>query len=200
MDRSHQPKPEEIPAEFRPWLGHITQDKTIPQLQKFLAAGGSVVTIGSSTYMAELLGVPIENHLTEMGKDGKRHALPRDKYYVPGSLLKVHINNNNPLAYGMPAEADVFFENSPVFNLLPEAALQHTEPVAWFSTDKPLDSGWAWGQQYLKEGVAVAVASVGEGKFVALGPEVTFRAQPHGTFKLLFNGLYYGSATPALLR
>jgi hypothetical protein len=87
-----------------------------------------------------------------------------------------------------------------VFNLLPEAALQHTEPVAWFSTDKPLDSGWAWGQQYLKDGVAVAAASLGEGTFFALGPEVTFRAQPHGTFKLLFNGLYYGSATPALLR
>ena len=43
-----QPKPEEIPAEFRPWLGHITEEKTIPQIQKFLAAGGSVVTIGSS--------------------------------------------------------------------------------------------------------------------------------------------------------
>jgi len=28
---------------------------------------------------------------------------------------------------------------------------------------------------------------------IVLGPEVTFRGQPHGTFKLLFNGLYYGS-------
>jgi hypothetical protein len=177
----------------------LTEEKTIPQIQKFLAAGGSVVTIGSSTSMAELLGVPVESHLTEMGKDGKLHPLPRDKYYVPGSLLKVRINNNDPLAYGMPAEADVFFENSPVFNLLPEASLKHTEPVAWFDSAKPLDSGWAWGQQYLKDGVAVAEASVGEGKVIALGPEVTFRGQPHGTFKLLFNGLYYGSARATML-
>jgi len=24
----------------------------------------------------------------------------------------------------------------------------------------------------------------------AFGPEITFRAQPHGTFKFLFNGIY----------
>jgi hypothetical protein len=145
------------------------------------------------------LGVPLESHLTEMGKDGKMHSLPRDKYYVPGSLLKMHLNNNNPLAYGMPEDADVFFENSPVFNLLPDASLKHTAAVAWFPDAKPLASGWAWGQQYLKDGVAVAEASVGEGKFVALGPEVTFRGQPHGTFKLLFNGVYYGSTKSAML-
>jgi hypothetical protein len=187
------PKAEEIPEEYRSHLGRMTEETTLPQIQKFLAAGGSVVTIGSSTSMAELLGVPLENHLTEMGKDGKPHPLGRDKYYVPGSLLKVRLNNNNPLAYGMPEETDVFFENSPVFNLLPEASLKRTEPVAWFNSAKPLDSGWAWGQQYLNGGVAVAEASVGEGKMIVLGPEVTFRGQPHGTFKLLFNGLYYGS-------
>jgi hypothetical protein len=30
---------------------------------------------------------------------------------------------------------------------------------------------------------------------LVFGPEITFRAQPHGTFKLLFNGIYYGAAT-----
>jgi hypothetical protein len=59
----------------------------------------------------------------------------------------------------------------------------------------PLQSGWAWGQQYLQGGTAVAEASVGEGKVILLGPEVTFRGQPHATFKFLFNGVYYGSAT-----
>jgi hypothetical protein len=56
-----QPKPEEIPAEFRAWLGHVTEEKTIPQIRKFLAAGGSVASIGSATAMAELLGVPLES-------------------------------------------------------------------------------------------------------------------------------------------
>ena len=66
--------------------------------------------------------------------------------------------------------------------------------MAWFDTDKPLRSGWAWGQHYLEGGVAVAEATVGKGKLFVFGPEIAFRAQPHGTFKFLFNGIYYGSA------
>jgi len=29
------------------------------------------------------------------------------------------------------------------------------------------------------------------------GPEIMFRAQPHGTFKFFFNAIYYGTAQPA---
>ena len=35
------------------------------------------------------------------------------------------------------------------------------------------------------------------GKVFLLGPEITFRAQPHGTFKFLFNSIYYGTSVPA---
>jgi hypothetical protein len=35
---------------------------------------------------------------------------------------------------------------------------------------------------------------VGQGKLFLFGPLVTNRAQPHGTFKFLFNGIYYGTA------
>ena len=41
---------------------------------------------------------------------------------------------------------------------------------------------------------------MGEGKVVLLGPEVNFRDQPHATYKLLFNGLYYGNATATPLK
>jgi hypothetical protein len=56
------------------------------------------------------------------------------------------------------------------------------------------------GQQHLDGRVAVAQASVGEGKVFLMGPEVTFRGEPHATFKFLFNGVLYGSAKPATLR
>ena len=186
--------PESIPEDYRGWTGSITPDKTIPQLRRFVEAGGSIVTVGSSTSMAELFGLPVKDYLTEMGPDGHERALPREKFYIPGSLLKANIDNTNPLAYGMPNQVDVFFDNSPVFRLEPNAELKKTSAVAWFSGSAPLDSGWAWGQQYLDGGTAVAEATVGEGKVMMLGPEATFRSQPHATFKLLFNGLYFGSA------
>ena len=191
--------PENTPEEYRGWLGRVSEDKTVPQLRKFVEAGGSIVTIGSSTAIAEFLGLPVRNYLTEMGPDGKERPLPREKFFIPGSLLRMNVDNTNPLAYGMPKLVDVFFDSSPVFRLAPTVELQRTAPVGWFTGTQVLDSGWAWGQQYLDGGTAVAEASVGEGKVVLLGPEVNFRDQPHGTYKLLFNGLYYGSAKSAPL-
>jgi len=68
------------------------------------------------------------------------------------------------------------------------------KPIAWYDGPAPLRSGWAWGQQYLDQAVSIVEAPVGKGHVVLFGNEVNWRGQPHGTFKLLFNGIYYGSA------
>jgi hypothetical protein len=188
------PRPEDVPEEFRGWIGNVTVGKTVPQLKAFMEAGGTVLTIGSSTNLGYLLNLPMASALVEKTGGGDERPLNREKYYIPGSVLQVSIDNSNPLAYGLPQQVDVFFDNSPVFRLKPEAALQDIKPVAWFSSDKPLRSGWAWGQKYLQDGVAVIEANVGKGKLFMFGPEINFRAQPHGTFKFLFNGIYYGRA------
>ena len=44
-----------------------------------------------------------------------------------------------------------------------------------------------WQDAY--PGYGVAEAEVGRGQLFLFGPEITFRAQPHGTFKFLFNAL-----------
>ena len=183
--------PQNVPEEYRGWLGRISEDKTIPQIKQFVASGGAVVTVGGSTSMAALLGVPVSNALAD---------LPRDKFYIPGSLLRAKIDNSNPLAYGMPETADVFFDNNPVFRLPAGARENGIAPVAWFSGPDTLDSGWAQGQQLLDGTTAVVEARQGEGKVFVLGPEVTFRGEPDGTYKLLFNGLFYGAAKAATLK
>ena len=98
--------------------------------------------------------------------------------------------SNNPLTYGMPASVDVFFDDSPVFKLGPGAEAAGVRRIAWFGSKTPLRSGWAWGQNYLENGVVAAEAPVGKGKVLLFGPEILQRAQPHGTFKFLFNGIY----------
>ncbi|GAB3557377.1 M14 family metallopeptidase [Spirosoma fluminis] len=194
-----EPKADETPAEYRPWLGRITADKSIPQLRQFMESGGSVVTIGSSTNLAYHLGLPVKNALVEMTNSGQARPLANEKYYVPGSILRLSVDSTSQAAWGMSAQSDVYFEASPVFKLAPDAiATGRVKPLAWFSSDKPLRSGWAWGQSYLQDGVAAFVAPVGAGKLYAFGPEITFRAQSHGTFKFLFNQLYTNSTARML--
>jgi hypothetical protein len=186
--------PSSIPEEFRGWLGRITPEKTIPQLKKFLEDGGTIITVGSSTSLAYYLGLPVSNYLVERTPTGGERELPREKFYVPGSILRVAVDTKSPVAAGLPNDLDVFFDEDPVFRLDPDAQLKGVKPVAWFDSPHPLRSGWAWGQNYLEGGVAVAEATVGKGKLYLFGPEITFRAQPHGTFKFLFNGIYAGNA------
>jgi hypothetical protein len=189
--RGGQIDPQSVPEEYRGSIGRISEDKTIPQIRQFVDSGGAVITVGGSTRIAELLGVPLSNALA---------GLPRDQFYIPGSLLRAKIDNTTPLAYGMPDTVDVFFDNNPVFRLAADARAKGQTPVAWFSGKDTLDSGWALGQQLLDGATAVVEARVGEGKIFILGPEVTFRGEPDGTYKLLFNGLFYGVAKPATLR
>ncbi|MBN9383209.1 MAG: peptidase [Chitinophagaceae bacterium] len=185
-----QPKPEEIPVEYRDRLGRITPGVSIPRLKKFLEEGGNIVTIGTSTNLAYHLGLPVHDALTEL-VGGKERKLPGEKFYVPGSVLQVNVDSTQQAGWGMGSKADVYFEQSPVFNISPSTYTSgEIKPLAWFATDKPLRSGWAWGQAYLRNGIAAFVASVGKGKLYAFGPEITFRAQTHGVFKFLFNEMY----------
>jgi hypothetical protein len=180
---------ESVPNEFKTWTGRLTVEKTVPLLKTFLEAGGTIVTIGTSANLAYDLGLPVHNALVDV-VDGKEVPFSGDKFYIPGTILRASVDTNQPANYGMENEVDVMFDSSPAFKLDADAASKGVKPLLWFNTDKPLRSGWAWGQQYLKDDVAAFSAQVGAGTLYSFGPEITFRAQPHGTFKLLFNELY----------
>ena len=183
-----------IPQEFQYMVGRVSADKTIPALKAFAEGGGTIVTIGSSTSLGYHFGLPIANHMTEKTADDREVPLTNQKFYGPGSILQAKVDTSHPLAYGMAELTDIFFDNSPVFDLAPEAGLKGLQAVAWFETKNPLRSGWLWGDQYLWRGVEAVSAPVGKGKLFLLGPAVTFRGQPHASFKFVFNGIFYGPA------
>ena len=186
--------PSSVPSEYEHMRGAYTETQTVPQLKKFLEDGGTILAAGrSSMSLAQLFQLPVRNHLIERSPDGTTRPLSSEKYYVPGSVLRVTVDNTVPIAHGVTNPVDVFFDNSPVFSLDPDATLKGVRPVAWFANATPLRSGWAYGQAYLEGGVQVVDAAVGKGRVFLFGPEITFRAQPAGTFKFLFNGIYLGS-------
>ena len=181
-----------IPAEFRRTIGRISPEKSVPALKTFVEAGGRIVAIGSSIGLGKAMGLPIENYLTEA--NGRPYA--GEKYYIPGSLLEVAIDTSATIATGMNPRPSVMFDNSPVMKLGPDATAKGVRVLATFDTDKPLTSGWAWGQELLKGGVAMAEAKMGQGTMWLFGPEILFRTQPHGTYKLFLNALDGGFQRP----
>jgi hypothetical protein len=112
-------------------------------------------------------------------------------------VLQIRVDSTRPLAWGFPARVDVFFDESPVFDLSPGAFGAGVRPVAWFDSARSLRSGWAWGQERLERGVAVAEAAMGEqgGRLLLFGPEILNRGQSHGTFHFFFNAIQLTGAT-----
>ena len=195
--RDTQPETSSVPREFRDHLGYITNEKTVPKLEGYLRDGNTVLTIGTSTILAENLGLPVTNHLV----NGSGEQLSAEEFFIPGSVVHVRVDNSNPLAYGLSERTDVSFQRtSPVLRLRPDADKYGVTQIGWFDDDDALRSGWAWGQENLFGGTAIASAKVGEGALHMFTPEILFRGQSHGTFQLLFNGIYLANATKIQLK
>ena len=199
-DYRRQSIPDNLPSEYKNRVENITVEKTIPQLRKFVEDGGVLLSIGSSTDIAYHFRLPITNALADIKADGSFEKYSQNKFFIPGSVLRVKVDNTTPVAYGITEDLDLIYRNNPVFRLLPDARQKGTKSIAWFNTPEPLRSGWAWGQHYLNGGVAIAETSLGKGKVFLFGPEITFRGQSHASFKFLFNAIYYSGAVPVVLR
>jgi hypothetical protein len=187
------PDPTTIPEEYRAQLGRVTVETTVPQLREFLEDGGTIITIGTSANLATHLGLPIGNHMV----DANGGTLPAEEYFIPGSILEARVDNSNPIAYGIDNSVDMMFNRSPVFRFEAGAEALGVRRVAWYDSETPLRSGWAWGQEHTRNGLAAIEADVGEGKLYIFGPEVLYRGQPHRTFKFVFNGIYLAGAKEA---
>jgi len=184
--------PARIPVEYHNRLGSLEGEAAVAALRAFLDAGGDVVATGSSSGLAQLLGLPVRNHLHGDAAGGEAKALTQRDYYIPGSVLQVAVDKAQPLNWGLGPQLDVYFsdgrwDNAPVFDL-PEAA-DGIRPLLRFDSATPLRSGWAWGQGHLQGGVLAAEVDVGQGRLAFFGTDITFRAQTHASFKLLFNSL-----------
>ncbi|MNM77741.1 hypothetical protein D3C81_896040 [compost metagenome] len=181
-----------VPAEFHGLLGELEGEAATKVLREFLRQGGHVVATGSSSGLAVALGLPLTSHLRKAGADGRSEPLSQREYYIPGSVLEVAVDKGHSLNWGLPAQLDVYFsdgrwDNAPVFDL--PAGRADIRPLLHFESAAPLRSGWAWGQEHLQGGVLAAEADIGAGRLTFFGTDITFRAQTHASFKLLFNSL-----------
>jgi Zinc carboxypeptidase len=165
-----------------PYAGGLGPDG-VHELYEFVATGGTLVAMDRATELPlTAFGLPIRNVL----------ANARDTdVYVPGSLLQVTVDASAPIAWGMPAQAAAFFARSAAFDRvggLTDNGSGVSLPVTYAKSGLLL-SGFELGGDQIAGHAAVADVRLGRGRVVLLGFRVQHRAQPHGTFKLLFNAL-----------
>ncbi|MCX6648814.1 MAG: M14 family metallopeptidase [Candidatus Bathyarchaeota archaeon] len=143
----------------------------------FLGEGGSVIALNkASTYAIKDLMVAAENPL---------EGLKEHEFYIPGSILRVTLDETHPVAYGYPREAAVYFISGPAFKV------KEGYEVAKYPEANPLLSGWILGEKQLRGLSAVADFAVGRGRVILFGFPPHFRNQARGTFRMLFNAIYY---------
>lgn len=172
-----------IPPQY---VGGIT-NRGVENIKRFVKEGGTLVTLNSGCLFAlDKLGLSVDNAL----KDAKP-----PEFACPGSILRMKFDTNHPVAYGMPEEGHaVFTRRSPAFNIISSLGMEKVPVViAKYPKGNLLQSGYLRGEKYLQHKASVMEVPLGKGKVILLGFGVQNRAQPHGTFKLLFNSLYYSS-------
>jgi hypothetical protein len=172
-----------VRPEYRGGLG----EEGSRAIAEFVRNGGMLVTLDSAADFAiDELGLPVRNTL---------RGVPSSQFYCPGAVLEIFVDNRHPLGYGMPPRTSAYFLNSPVFELSAPFTTTEARAVVKYPSTNPLQSGWIGGPEHLYDKVGVADVSYGKGRVVLLGFRAQFRAQPHATFKLLFNALHWSAAT-----
>ncbi len=154
------------------------------RIKKWVEAGGTVVALDSSSqYFIDLFELPVNNVLAKI--DG-------DDFNCPGSTLRVEMNMESPLSFGMQAEEAIYFGDSPAFQTrVPDPRFERTVVARYPDDDKDiLLSGYLEGGNLLEKRAAVVEIEVGKGRVILIGFRAQHRAQPVRTFKLLFNTLY----------
>jgi hypothetical protein len=163
-----------VPPEYAGGLG----EPGILALKAFVAAGGTLVALDrASAFAIDIFDLPI--------RDVAR-GLPTDRFFCPGSILRVEVDPSQPLAYGMSAHTAGFFGFSSAFEVPPSPDLS---TAARYGDGNLLVSGLLEGAPVIAGRAAVVQARVGAGRIVLLGFPVQHRGESYATFRLLFNAL-----------
>jgi hypothetical protein len=157
----------------------------VAALKSFASRGGTIVAVDNAAALfIREFGLPVKNAL---------EGLKQDEFWIPSSLVRIEVDNTQPLGFGMPHEATAMFIQSAAFSpQVPEIGESLTHIVARYPRDRVLVQGAMKGsEQPIVGRAAVVEVKQSQGRVVLIGFREHHRAQTYGTYKLLLNALLY---------
>lgn len=161
------------------------------ELERFVRRGGVLVAFDEATRVpVELFPLPV--------RDVTRVADERSRFQCPGSLVRIRVQTQDPLALGMPEMAYAFVRGGKAWQVRlidrQGPGEQAVRVVARYADKDLLASGWVAGAETVQGKAALVVVPYGKGSVVLFGFRPQFRGQTFGTFKFLLNAIYLASA------
>ena len=169
-------------------------------LSDYVENGGTLIAFDeASDFVIEQFGLPLRDAVA--GADS-------NDFFIPGSLIKAGVDTSHPLAFGMKDTVAVSFNRSRAFAIdkqrksgeggkedIKDAPTPEVEVIATYAAKDLLMSGWAMGEdRYIAKKPAMVKAKYGKGSAILFAFRPQFRAQPRGTYKLIFNAIYEGAS------
>lgn len=165
---------EPYPPEYVGGVGQLGADA----LAEFAESGRTLVALDAACgFVLRHLHPPVRNVV---------EGVSEEEFYCPGSLLRVIVDTNHPLGWGMKRQEVALFMKSPVFD---GAREDHVTVVARYPEYEPNLSGWILGTDKLAGKGALVEVALGAGRVVMIGFRPQFRAQARGSYRFLFNAL-----------
>jgi hypothetical protein len=173
-----------MPAPYVGGLGTAGAD----MLRQFVEAGGTLITLDSSSELAvTLLGAPL--------RDATR-GLSANEFFCPGSIVRIELDED-PLTYGMPRETagvctfNTAYEVVARSGTTPGAGTVPTARIIGrYAKSNVLMSGWLEGEKAIAGKGAMMEVRSGQGRAVLFAFRPQHRGQAHATFRLFFNAIH----------
>jgi hypothetical protein len=147
----------------------------------FVRGGGTVLSWNAGTAgVISALKLPVRNVL---------QGVNRQQYFTGSSVMRTTVDVAHPVMAGMPEQADVMTSNSPVF--APTDGFQGSVIGKYAVDASPLRSGYLKGPQYMQGYASALDVQLGSGHVVLIAFQPQWRGQPIGSFRTVFNTLFY---------
>ena len=165
----------------RPEYAYQLTPADLQEFDRFVRNGGTLVCMSNaSTFAIQQFKLPVRNVIV---------GLRPEDFFLRGSIVEVTTDPSHPVMAGMPAHAAVFVDGSPVFE--PGEGFQGSVLARYAESGSPLLSGYLIGEKHLQGKAAALDVNVGDGHIVLIGFRPTWRGQPFGTFRVLFNAALF---------